>query len=84
MIGTVFTMTYSRTKKVWQFPKYRFVEYEAKDEEWCRRLGFGKGVEMIETITIPNAVMNGIKVSPMEDRIEYTINMRMLEMIGSM
>lgn len=30
--------------KVWEFPKDRFIEYEPKDEGWCRRLGFGREV----------------------------------------
>lgn len=30
--------------RVWEFPKDRFVEYEPKDEGWCRRLGFGREV----------------------------------------
>lgn len=25
----------------WVFPKHPFFEYEAKDEEWCRKLGIG-------------------------------------------
>jgi hypothetical protein len=27
--------------RVWVFPKDRFVEYEPKDEWWCRKYGFG-------------------------------------------
>lgn len=27
--------------RVWVFPKERFVEYEPKDEGWCRKLGIG-------------------------------------------
>ena len=30
---------------VWQFPDDRFVEYEAHDEWWARRLGFGREVQ---------------------------------------
>jgi hypothetical protein len=26
----------------WVFPKERFVEYEPKDESWCRYFGFGR------------------------------------------
>lgn len=28
----------------WEFPKERFVEYEPKDESWCRKLGIGREV----------------------------------------
>jgi hypothetical protein len=28
----------------WQFPYDRFVEYEPKDEWWCRKYGFGREV----------------------------------------
>lgn len=31
----------SMVERVWVFPVERFVEYEPKDEGWCRRLGFG-------------------------------------------
>lgn len=31
--------------KIWQFPKHRFVEYEPKDEWWCRKYGFGKEID---------------------------------------
>jgi hypothetical protein len=32
---------YSMVDKVWVFPQDRFVEYEPKDEWWCRKYGFG-------------------------------------------
>lgn len=38
---------------VWEFPKDRFIEYEPKDESWCRKLGIGK-----EKI-VPKAFMIG-------------------------
>lgn len=31
--------------KKWQFPADRFVEYEAKDEEWARPVGHGREVD---------------------------------------
>lgn len=36
-------------KKVWQFPRDPFVEYEASDEEWARPCGFGTEVEVDDT-----------------------------------
>ncbi len=45
MLGNLFDMPVRVSQyvmsRVWVFPKERFVEYEAKDEEWCRRYGFG-------------------------------------------
>ena len=48
-------MTYPR--KVWEFPKSRFVEYEPRDEAWARPLGFGKEVRRDTVITYPRAVI---------------------------
>ena len=47
------TATYKR--KVWQFPKDRFIQYDQSDEEWCRYFKIGKEVEVTDTIEIPNA-----------------------------
>ncbi len=33
-------------EKQWRFPQERFVEYEPKDEWWCRKYGFGHEVEV--------------------------------------
>lgn len=30
---------------VWEFPERRFVQWEAKDESWARKLGFGREVK---------------------------------------
>lgn len=34
-------VTEHAVERVWVFPKDRFVEYEPKDEPWCRALGIG-------------------------------------------
>lgn len=30
---------------VWEFPERRFIQWEAKDEGWARKLGFGREVK---------------------------------------
>ena len=34
----------------WEFPKYRFIEYETSDEKWCRYFGIGKLVDTKEPV----------------------------------
>lgn len=55
----VYSVAYSLRRKVWQFPDDRFVRYDKSDEAWARPLGFGKEIEVIETVTVPRAVCVG-------------------------
>lgn len=55
-----FSLEMKRTVRRWQFPQHRFVEYEPSDEAWCRYCGIGKEVDVIETVTIPKAVVRSI------------------------
>lgn len=55
-----FELRYERRRKVWQFPTERFVRYESSDESWCRFFGIGKEVEVVESITIPNAYVRSV------------------------
>ena len=50
------------TKRKWDFPRERFVEYEPQDELWCRPLGIGREVDAMDTIEIPNAVLTQFNV----------------------
>jgi hypothetical protein len=50
-------LTITNKRKVWEFPKERFVTYESSDEKWARPLGFGREVEITETMFIPRAVI---------------------------
>jgi hypothetical protein len=39
--------------KKWIFPKDRFVEYEPKDEWWCRKYGFGhESTDPMDTVIL--------------------------------
>ena len=42
--GSVVGVRIVEIVKEWEFPKDRFVEYEPKDERWCRLLGIGREV----------------------------------------
>jgi hypothetical protein len=57
----MFSITYQRTRKVWQFPQERFVTYELSDESWCRFFGFGKEVEITETVEFPNCQLTSVE-----------------------
>jgi hypothetical protein len=45
------TLSITQKRKRWEFPHVPFVEFESGDERWARRLGFGREVEVVETIT---------------------------------
>lgn len=49
------TMTHRR--KVWEFPRDRFITYEPSDEANCRALGLGREVAITETTVVPRAVV---------------------------
>lgn len=55
-----FEVTYKRRRKIWQFPKERFVLYETHDESWCRFFGIGNEVDVVESVTIPNAYIRSV------------------------
>lgn len=61
MFGHSTTLTMTVKRKRWKFPTDRFVSYDDHDEVWARPLGFGKEVEVTETITVPNAVVTSMK-----------------------
>ena len=52
--GNDLVVTTRRVRR-WVFPKDQFVEYEQKDEVWCRPLGIGSEHEFTETLTIHSA-----------------------------
>ena len=60
MIGTTTSITMAHKVKRWEFPVERFVEYEPKDEEWCRPARIGREVESIQTVTIPNVRITSV------------------------
>ena len=81
MISTDFIIT--RTRRVWEFPKWRFVIWEPKDEEWCRRLGFGREVEVIEEVKLSGFTIVKIEHKPLDSsylkgRMETAVELRKL------
>jgi hypothetical protein len=54
-------------KRVWEFPKDRFVTYEPTDEPWCRYFGFGRevtvytAVQMGDTLFVHPAVLDQLQ-----------------------
>ena len=52
-----FQVTFTSRRKVWKFPSCRFVQFDSRDESWCRRLGVGHESTEIVTTTIPRAVI---------------------------
>jgi hypothetical protein len=46
------------TKVVYKFPQERFVQYEPKDEEWCRYFGLGKDVQVRQVIEMEKAYLD--------------------------
>lgn len=60
MIGSVVPGGYVERKKVWRFPAERFVEYEPKDEAWCRAAGIGREDEEVRVSTIPRIMVTNI------------------------
>ena len=60
VVMQTFELQYERRRKVWQFPQERFVQYAASDETWCRFFGIGKEVEVVESVTIPNAYVRSV------------------------
>lgn len=60
MIAEVFDLSVTRRWKQWEFPQQRFVSYETTDESWCRFFGIGKEIEVVETVTFPQAYMREI------------------------
>ena len=39
---TLFGLEVIITDSLWEFPYRRFVQWEVKDEEWARKMGFGR------------------------------------------
>ena len=54
------SLTTTRRIKIWKFPEDRFIEYEPHDEAGCRFFGIGEEIDVIESTTIPNAVITNI------------------------
>ena len=61
-MGDFLELSWSRRRKIWQFPSDPFVTYEPSDEAWCRPLGIGKEVEITEVMLAPNAYMSAISI----------------------
>ena len=60
VVMQTFEMSWQRKRKEWQFPTERFITYEASDESSCRYFGIGKEVEVVETVTVPQAYVRSI------------------------
>lgn len=56
-VANVSRLSFTTRRKVWEFPKDKFCRYEASDELWARPLGFGREIEVKDTLVIPNAVI---------------------------
>lgn len=54
--------------KKWEFPSDPFVDYEAKDEEWARPIGYGKEVDDSD-----NPVFFSVNFDLIRDRINQRI-----------
>lgn len=75
MNSQVISITYTRRTRVWVFPKNRFVQYGPSDERWCRFFGIGREEEVVETVTIPRAIVesvteNGVTFRGLADAVE--------------
>ena len=56
----------------WVFPKERYVEYEPKDESWCRCFGFGKERIVPECYRIGNTwLMHPILADQLRKEIKF-------------
>lgn len=53
-------------RTIYKFPKERFVQYEPKDEEWCRYFGIGKEVQVRQVIDMEKAYLD---VADMEELV---------------
>ena len=54
-----YSLAYTFRRLVWKFPDDKFVRYDKSDEVWARPLGFGKEVEVVQSVTVPRAVCVG-------------------------
>lgn len=52
-------ISYHQSKRVWQFPRGRFVEYGPEDESWCRFFGIGEEVEVVQRVVLENMYLVG-------------------------
>ena len=57
-------VTLSIPKSTWEFPKSRFVEWEEKDEEWCRPLGIGRETTRIDEVVLKNCAVTSMEFDP--------------------
>jgi hypothetical protein len=71
MNGHVVSLSYQTRRKVWRFPKDRFVEYGPEDESYCRLAGFGREEEVTETICIPRAVITDLRWTPSRAEMSF-------------
>lgn len=55
MWNNLHAITFHTRQLKWVFPKEKFVEYEAEDEQWCRYFGIGKE-EWVESVVKFNDV----------------------------
>ncbi len=65
--GTVCRLQLSKNTRRWEFPNDRFVEYEKKDEDWCRLLGIGREVGHEETLSWPVGILTTYSFSASPD-----------------
>lgn len=66
-VNTWVELKVTTRKRVWQFPKERFVTYEPSDESWCRFFGIGKEIEVTETVTYPEACITQMQIPEIPD-----------------
>lgn len=61
--GSVYCMSFAYDTREWEFPRDRFITYEANDESWCRALGIGREVLVHRKYEVPQ-VLTDAKVGP--------------------
>lgn len=55
------TIKVQTKRKIWEFPKDRFVEWGPEDESYCRLAGYGKEIEAICYTEIPKLQIQSVK-----------------------
>lgn len=68
--GRLIGLTIFKNKKVWQFPRDRFVEYGPEDESWARAIGFGKEIEVTDSVEMFGHISDFRILEPYNNLIE--------------
>lgn len=69
-LATSVRMSVMSSRQSWQFPKERFVEYDASDEDWCRYFVIGQEVTVVDEFVMQDAYLvptgqNSFKATPL-------------------